>query len=358
MKVRLWWLIICVALLWFILPAAAQESHYQVFLTRSLTGDQLIFIDLISGDEHFVDVQGSQYTMTDQGVLYLGNDGRVMLAAAQDRPRPHPFIAQPEDADRIDWVVSPNGSSVAWTITRRSDGGLTTETWLARADGDGSDQRIVLADGARAGIRAYPVTFSPDNTTLYMDFQPDTIASLTPFRQYAALFALDLASGEIASLPGEAGCYCGAAVRDDQFLRMVLAANGFDLRAYALTDSASAGITISGLGNADYTQGGDLLISPDGEHAVYALARPVFGDNAGLETLFVLVDSVRRTQEALTEPVTERLRPLAWLNDGAVLLMDAAIEGTWRLDTATGAITQIASATYLGTIPIAFTTTD
>ena len=50
-----------------------------------------------------------------------------------------------------------------------------------------------------------------------------------------------------------------------------------------------------------YDTGGEILISPDGEKAVYALARiRNFGTaNQSIETIFVLVDLQNMTQERL-----------------------------------------------------------
>ena len=73
---------------------------------------------------------------------------------------------------------------------------------------------------------------------LYMDYQPNTIGDLTPFRQYAGLFALDLISGETSSLPGEPGCFCGAGIGADMFLRLTLADSGFNLRIRNLSNDS------------------------------------------------------------------------------------------------------------------------
>jgi len=104
-----------------------------------------------------------------------------------------------------------------------------------------------------------------------------------------------------------------------------------------------------------YTQGGDVLMSPDGTRAVYALAQiQGFGTAAQrVQTVFMSVDLTSGTQRALTAPVDALLRPAAWTDDGrAILLTTPTGNGTWRLeiDDPVALVQLIADAVYLGTL--------
>jgi hypothetical protein len=312
--------------------------------------DTLIVQNLLTGETWQEPVTGARYSIVGDSVVFFDeSSGRVMQVGADGVLREHPLIQPPAGARRIDWTWSPAPDKVAWTVTEGSPDALTTTTYMAAPDGAGA--RLVWRDGPRSGIRAYPVGFSEDGTTLYMDYQPDTIADLAPLQQYAALFALDVTSGAASSLPGEPGCYCGGALAAGRFLRLALASAGFDVNLFELTSSART--VIPSLGYPDYTQAGDALIAPDGSKAIYTLLQFVVGGAPGeTRALYVVADLVNGRQRALNaeSPDDRLLRPVAWTEDGAAVLMRASDEpGTWRLNVASGEVARVADATFIGT---------
>jgi hypothetical protein len=295
-----------------------------------------------------VSVHGAHYTVLPTGVLFQDDETQQALIATPDAEvAPHPFIQMGEFARRIDWTVSSDGRALAWTITGGTSAALTTTTWVA----EGENVRQVLVDGPHDGIRAFPVAFNAGRSILYMDYQPDTIADFTPFRQYASLFSLDLETGETRSLPGEAGCYCGGGIGSNRFLRLTLAQSGFDLRAINLDTGAQQ--IIAGVGLSDYTQGGDVLIAPDGTRATYALAQMQgFGTpEQTLHIALILVDLVNMTQTKMLEISDLFLHPVAWTEDGNAILLTSPLQnGTWKVNIGSNTLEAIADATYLGTM--------
>lgn len=316
-----------------------------MFLTN---GNQLTFIDLLTGETRSASVNGERFVVVGNSVMFYDRTSRrVMLAAPNGSLRAHPFIQPTDPATRVDWHVAHDGQRVAWTETSGAPTALTTTTWVAALDG--TDKREVFSDGPRDGIRAYPVAFNDDHTVLYMDYQPNTLGDLTPFRQYAGLFALDLASGETTSLPGEPGCFCGAGIDAGMFLRLTAANGGFNLRIYNLRDQSERLLTPVN----NFTQGGDVLIAPDGTRAVYALAQiSGFGTaNQSIQTVIVLVDLLNMTQQTLGAPSDRLLRPILWTeDDSAILLADPQAQTTWKATVRDGALEQIANGIYLGTV--------
>jgi hypothetical protein len=324
---------------------SAAGDPYQVFL---IGGNQLNFVDLLTGSSNTVAVNGDHFTVVADGVMFYDRSShRVMIAAPDGTLTEHPFIQPADGVTRIDWNISHDEQSIAWTETRGAPSALATTTYIANIDG--SQQRMVYSDGPRNSIRAYPVAFSEDKSILYMDYQPDTIGDLTPFRQYAGLFALDLVSGSTNSLPGEPGCFCGAGIGADTFLRLTLADSGFNLRIRSLTNSTEA--TLAPINN--YTQGGDVLIAPDGNRAVYALAQiSGFGTPAQtVQTVIVLVDLLNLSQRTLAPPTSRLLHPLLWTeDDSAVLFADQQSQTTWKAMISDGSFEQVATGIYLGTL--------
>jgi hypothetical protein len=332
-----------------------ESSHGdQVFVTRDASGpqDQLIFIGLVDGAQTSLLVDGERYTPVRDAVLFFDRaSGRVRLAHADGVVQDHPFVQLAAGAKRVDWALSADHRLIAWTVTFGDTHSLTTLTSVA--DLDGSNIRQVLQDGPRDGIRALPVAFSSDGDMLYMDYQPDTLGDLIPFRQYAGLFSVDLTASQVAPLPDEPGCFCGGGIGFDHFVRLALSADlsGFDVRIRDLNSSATR--TAPALRLPGYTQGGDVLISPDGTLAIYALAKVSGLGTAqqSAQTVFVLVDLDAGTQKALTEPITTFIRPVAWTEDNqAVLFISPAVNGTWKVDLSDGKLNKVSNATYVGLI--------
>ncbi|MCC6804452.1 MAG: hypothetical protein IT319_16330 [Anaerolineae bacterium] len=333
-----------------VVRAAAQgdepSSHArQVFLTSD---NQLTFIDLMTGDAYSVGVNGDHFTVLPDAVMFFDRAShRVMVAAPDGTLSQHPFIRTSEAVARVDWALSHDEQNIAWTETSGAPTALTTVTWVSEIDG--TNAKPVFNDGPRDGIRAYPVAFSPDKSVLYMDYQPNTIGDLTPFRQYAGLFALNLASGETTALPGEPGCFCGADIGADFFLRLTLADSGFNLRIRNLRNESET--TLAPVNS--FTQGGDVLIAPDGKRAAYALAQiSNFGTaQQSVQTVIVLVDLLTLTQSPLGAPVNRLLRPIQWTeDDSAILFVDAQAQTTWKATVRDGAFEQVANGRYLGTL--------
>lgn len=334
--------------------AAAQTAPvFEVFLQRDVDEigtDRLIFIDLLTGDETPVEIVGERYAPLSEAIMYYEPaTNRVMLAEPDGTTRPHPFIQPSASTRRIDWLISP--TRIVWTLVEGETESLTTLTTVANRDG--TNPRSILTDGPRSSIRALPVAFSADGTQLYMDFQPEGISDFTPYPQYAGLFAVDLATGEWDYLPDEPGCFCGAGFGGGLFLRLNVSRDlsGFDLRVFNLM--AQVDTTIPAQPIRDFTQAGDIVVSPDGSKAVYALAQITdFGrPTQSARTVFMLVDLNLMTQTPLTEPITTFVEPLAWTEDNsAIIFTSRQRDGTWKISLTDGALVKVAEATYLGMV--------
>lgn len=338
-------------------PAAAQtvtDSVWDVFVERGMTADgrdRLTFIGELSGRAESLEVYGERYTVLGEGLLFYDwRQRQVAYATPEQGVSPHPFIALEAGDRRVDWVVSNNGKFIAWTITRGETAQtLTTRTYIA--DKAGHDARLLLEDGPRDGIRAWPVALDVGRNRLYMDAQPDGLSRFTPFTQYAGLFLVDIASGEVRALPDEPSCFCGAGIRAGTFLRLALTSDlgGFDVRVINLDSGAQTLIPAMRLRN--YTLGGDILIAPDGTQAVYALAQiEGFGTpNQSVETVFMRVDLLNMSQTPLTQPITTFVHPLQWTEDNtAILFTSPQLNGTWKINLDDGRLTKVANATYIG----------
>ena len=334
---------------------AISTTHvWQVFLRRNAAGgaDTLTFVDIITGDTTPITLGGERYTLVGNSVMYYDRvANRVMLVYPDGQTSEHPFIQPGTETRRVDWQLSADAKKIAWTLTEGTPTALATLTSIANVDG--TNVQEVLSDGPRNAIRALPVGFSPDYTTLYMDFQPDGFADFTPMPQYAGLFGVDIASGKWDYLPDEPSCFCGAGFGAGMLLRLKVSQDlsGFDVHVYNLAGKIEQTIAAQSL--RGYTQAGDVVISPDGRQAVYALAQVQnFGRaDQSVRTVFMLVDMDLKTQTPLTQPITTFVEPHSWTeDDSAVLLTSRQQDGTWKINLSDGKLTRVADATYLGTV--------
>jgi len=345
-----------------LVPVASQDTTqptfdnhtWDVFIERNIDNDntdRLLFIDVLTGETVSVETHGERYTPLLRGVIFFDwMENQVKLATPAGVVQDHPFIVHSFGIRRIDWVVSNDRKSIAWTLTRAiDDTALVTTTLLA--DIDGSNIREMLIDGPREGVRALPVAFSGDNSKLYMDSHPDGLSQFSPYTQYAGLFSLDLSSGEITPLPGEPSCFCGAGFGSGMLLRLFLNNNldGFDVNVYSVDGGEPR--TISAITRRDYTQAGDVLLSDDGAFAVYALSQVRgFGTAEQIvRTVFIQVDLLTLEQEIINNPITTFVHAVAWTEDNtAILFTSDQQNGTWKINLADGQLVKVADAAYIG----------
>lgn len=352
------------ALLIVSMPVYTQDNTsnhpWYVFVEDGIdsTGlDRLTFVDMLTGEEVTIDAYGERYTISGNTVMYFNYaQRRMMVAMPGGEVMEHPFIQLSASDYRVDWAIAADGSRIAWTYTfQDSIGHLETETWVANIDG--TDERLVLSHRDETPERrAMPLAFSPDFNTLYMDLQFDGLSTFTPFNLYTHIFALDLSTGEMTFLPDEPGnCICGAAIGSGQFLRLRLTNDftAFNLHTYDLDGAMDTVIEAIDL-NTTYDTGGDILISPDGTQAVYALSRIAnFGQpEQSIRTVFVRADLVTMQQQPLTPtPIRTFVIPAAWTEDNsAIIMVNPTQNGTWKINLSDGRLERIADATYIGQI--------
>jgi hypothetical protein len=345
--------LICFFLL--IIPSKAQEAGaWEVYIERDIDAvgtDRLLFVNLLSGELSSAQVNGENFTPLSDYLLYFDTVNRAVMTVRPDGTvSPHSFILL-GDARRVDWVLSSDRRLIAWTLTYGDANSLSTVTSIAAPNG--ADQRLVLSDGPRSdGARVLPVAFSLDNSSLILDSQPDTIGELVPYRQYAALSRFSLVDGSITAMQGEPSCFCAAALRAGEFVRLRLSneRGGFDVQVYSNRNPEAR--TIESLGLAEYTQGGEILIAPDGNLAVYVLSQVEFGvADPSVQSLLILIDLVNYTQVSLSEAINSYIKPLSWTDDNSAILVSIPQRnGTWKISLSDGELVQVAEATYLGVL--------
>jgi hypothetical protein len=352
---RFLWMSLTILLFSNLTQAQTIPNHtWEVYMQQNVTADgadRLIFMDVLTGDVTSAQVYGERYTPLRDKILFFDNVNRsVMTVNTNGTVSPHPFI-QLGPARRIDWVLSPEQRLIAWTQTFDEANGMRTVTQVATPDG--TDQRTVFEDTVRGdGLRVLPIAFSVDNADLIMDFHPDIISEFAPYDQYAGLFRLSLDDSAITPLPDDdSPCFCSATIRAGQLIRLSVTSDlsGFDVLVFDLAAGGRDKIDAIPLNN--FTQAGNILISPDGNHAVYAMSQvPNFSQSPdAVRTVLMSVNLNTMQQTQLTDPITQYLRPVRWTEDNtAILFTSPDRDGTWKINIEGGELTRVAEATFIG----------
>ena len=333
-----------------------QGHSWDVFIRRAADdpdATEIIFVDLLTGASSRVSANGESHTLTSTGVMYVDQaDGGIKLAKADGIIRDHPFINSARRDERIDWALSADRARIAWTTARKTDDDqLVTSVHVA--DMAGVDVRELLVYGPRPGIRLLPVAFGFDEMELLMEVRADGAGDRTPYRRSSGLFALNFAGDQAATraLPGEQSCFCAVGFGNDIMLR--LAPNpetmGNDVQIHRISDGSAEVIPAVSRGN--YSEAGNLLVSPDDSQAIYALSQIInhAGPEMTIRTVLVLVDLQNLRQRILGSPMPALLQPLSWTEDqSAVIFTTDDASASWKLDLATGQAIKVADAVYLG----------
>jgi hypothetical protein len=341
------------------LPDDERHDHpWYVFLQdgEDDTSDELIFVDALTGQQTILLVNGERFTLYDGQVMFFDTVyQQVMMANTYGELYPHPFIQLGANHHRVDWLVSDDKSQIAWTLAGRdARDRLTTITTVANIDGTNPRQVLAETDDIGSNLRSVPVSFDDNIKTLYMGTHIDGISEHAVFQQYVSFFSLDMDSGETEMMAGETlNCICGAALQGNKFLRLRLTDdfNAFDLHIHNTKVENSQVLAAIRLSN--YETAGDILISPDGSKAIYALGRVTDfgGTNEEIQTVFVLVDLDSLTQEVWTNPISTYLRPVEWTDDNSAIIFTSPDQrGTWKISLSDGRLERIADASYLGTL--------
>ncbi len=351
-----------IALIWALAtPAASQDLLQAQLQRRSWDGflragedgaseAELIFVNLLTGETRSSAIRGERFALAANGLIYYDSDeGIAKLAKVEGGPRPHPFIKTAAGGQRVDWLVSADGQGVVWTVTGQLDGGgLLTSVFLA--DAAGSEIRELLTYGPRDGIQLAPVAFSADGGAIYMEVQTVGAPETAPYTRRSGLFALALseAGAQTRALPVDQSCYCAVGFNAGLMLRLLPASqsHGWELEVIELATGDSR--RIPAIEDINYDAAGNILVSPDGTRAAYALTR--LGDaEADLHSVIVLADLEQGRQAIVSGSLPYPLKPLHFTEEGRALVFVAENGGgTWKLDLADGRLLQLAEAAYLG----------
>ena len=341
-----------------VIGADLQQHLWDVFTKRNAANPSLtdvIFVNLLSGDQSTLSAPGERFTLTNSGVIFFDNvERQVKLGKADGIIRDHPFIIVNSETHRVDWAVSADREWIVWTISRRvEDGQLITATWLA--DVAGAEVRELLVYGPRAGIQLLPIAFGEDQREVFMEAHAFGDDGLSPYRRRTGLFSLVLSEDELVTraLPGDQSCFCAVGFGANRMLR--LAPNrelgGLDVEIYRLDGGEP--LVIPALSRGNYSEGGNILLSADGTQAVYALSQVGEGADEGTEirTVLIHVDIENGRQRIVSSPMPGPIRPLSFGEENrAALIAIGQRDSTLKVDLEDGRLIEAAAAVYLGQI--------
>lgn len=339
-----------------VIGADLQQNRWDVFTKRNATNPSLtdvIFIDLLSGEQSTLSAPGERFTLTSSGVIYYDlAERQVKLGKADGIIRDHPFIIVNSETRRVDWVISEDKERIVWTISRQiADGQLITATWLA--DVTGAEIRELLVYGPRDGIQLLPIGFGPEQREVFMEAHAAGSERLSPYTRRTGLFALALEDDELITraLPGDQTCFCAVGFGGNLMLRLApnRAQGGLDVEVYRL-DGGDPQV-IPALARGNYSEGGNIVLSADGKQAVYALSQVggVADEGAEIRSVVIHVDIENGRQRIVSSPLPGPIRPLGFGEENrAALIALEQRDATLKVDLEDGRLVEVADAVYLG----------
>ena len=336
--------------------ADLQQNRWDVFVKRNDANPSLtdvIFIDLLSGDESTLSAPGERFTLTSSGVIYFDlAERQVKLGKADGIVRNHPFIIANSETRRVDWVVSEDLEWIVWTISRQvADAQLITATWLA--DVAGAEVRELLVYGPRDGIQLLPIGLRMDLREVFMEAHAYGSERISPYTRRTGLFALVLAEDGLVTraLPGDQSCFCAVGFGASVMLRLApnRAQGGLDVEVFRL-DGGDPQV-IPALTRGNYREGGNIVLSADGKQAIYALSQVggVAGEGAEMRSVVIHVDIENGRQRIISSPLPGPIRPLRFGEENrAALIALEQHDATLKVDLEDGRLVEVAGAIYLG----------
>lgn len=334
-----------------------QLHSWDVFTKRNTENANLtdvIFIDLLSGDQSAFSAMGERFTLAKTGVIFYDSAERqVKLGKADGVIRDHPFIHLTAESHRVDWAISDDKEWIVWSISRQvDDGQLITATWLA--DVAGTEVRELLVYGPRDGIQLRPIGFGENHSEIFMEALALGSEGSGIYTRRTGLFALALPDDELVTraLPGDQTCFCAVGFGANLMLRLApnRASNGVDVEIYAM-DSGDKQV-VPALSRGNYSEGGNILVSDDGKQAVYALSQVgAAGERGAIRSVLVYIDIESGRQRIAGSPIAGPIRPFAFSEQNRAALVAAEQSGeTLKVELEEDRLVNVADAIYLGQI--------
>lgn len=300
-----------------------------------------------------------EFTLTANGVIYREPAGIVpRLITPNGSIFDLSFIPQRIDQTllRIEWVVSPNGRTMAWA-EMYFENGWQASLYVAHLDG--TELRalptIPLTD-ARSYSRVAMVAVSNDGSRVFFDLEHPTEPRRPEdlFLDYQLIEAYIEQRQSYFHLPGEPNCFCPASIADDgrTLIRLERTASGvgYELRLVNLEINRER--RIEAAPDVLFTQAGDILLSPGGSMLLYAMGgvQAALPDDPPTFAL-VMADFATGEQRVVSSSSEQRLRPMAFIDrNTAAIVVDLSSQTTYKMALDTGELEQVANLIWLGSL--------
>ncbi len=297
-------------------------------------------------------IAGGRAVLAGQFVYYLtAGTNLPQRVGVQGTIEPLSFAYPPIGASTYDLLPSANGKWLAWA----SMGEDRSSYQIGHAAWDATRAQIAAKGTLELGTRIELVRVANDGETLFYALRPPDLADEAQFDAYYELFALDVQSGQTQRLPGEPGCgegrACDAHISIDGTLLARTLPPQVSAAPVVVTNLVGGNVLARFEPDVAGTAGFELgypFFTPDGE-LIYQVAA---GIPEGASYRLVWANIVTGEQRLIAYLETTRHRPLAWDEDGEVLLTTREPDryDTWRIDLRDGSVRQVSSMMFLGRI--------
>jgi hypothetical protein len=331
-------------------PTSAQRNLgqlYEVFLDPD--AQQVYFVDALSGLSTVIRADGSQHVVVNNGVLFQEAETGFPRLIAPNSSTVLTWIQPASDAVNVQWIASPNGRRLAWSVIQQTSAGIITELHTARSDG--TQAALITKLPSPDSLAATPLAVTDDGRVLFYTLQALPSPRLyLAFPVAADVFRLEVETGRAERLPNEPLCRCAAGFSPNgaYYARLTPEGDGSGFFLRLRTVGSPTETVFAPIDNLTHTQAGALLIAPDGSRVVYASARGLRPGRSERYAL-ILADRTSGQQTLLTDALTVGVRPVAFTPGGeGVIAVGLTQAGTYKLTFKNRELRQVSAYSWLG----------
>lgn len=345
--------------------ARAQFVPIDVFLTYDSTNNtaQLYFANNLTGLSAETTISGyttadvllQEFRVAANGVVFAeSSNGAPRLATPGGTVLDFDFIPQSEVPPlAIDWVLSEDGTTLAWAELSFANERWQAALFTARLDGTNLHELPTPPAPAQPTLRVRLLGVSNDANRVLLDIDHPIEARQRgqAFDTYTSLRLYSANNRIYAPLAENVNCPCPASVADDlQYLLLLerpIIGNGFNLYRWTLNSGTPRIVPAN---DTVFQQGGDVVYHVEDNLALYSLVGLEGGEQATGSAVTV-VDFTSGNQRIIRGPVASNLRVQALLGrDQGAIVVDLNTSTTFKLDLENNSLEAIAAKIWLGTI--------
>jgi hypothetical protein len=231
-------------------------------------------------------------------------------------------------SDNLNFAISPDGASIAYTIEHWGNNGMSSELWMAGLDGSNALQITRLDPTPDGGYYVLkPTRWTPEGTLLYEKAMTG-IGGYILFGGHSSLYLYDplsAATTTLVDIAEENGLCIDDVFPDLSRVIFHCSKQGVVIRVRNLNSGSE--VSIPPL--AEQGQAGTSKVSPNGKLLAYGVARGQYDQEAGW--VQVVYSDLSGTYATVASTEGGYYTVLDWINDNTLLIARYGNDGSMQV---------------------------